>query len=329
LLEANDMKRPQRLLFVALAITARPVIAEDTRPEELARQYTDAFLAGDVQTLFDHAGPELRAAMKNVETMNALRAGSVGEKAVQVDEQSTTVTTRIVKAATGQTFAITATVTADGKLVGFLIQPSGEAPSEFLDYKTKANLRLPFDDTWNVFWGGRSVKQNYHAAYPDQRFAYDILNLRNGTSHTGEGKENSDYFCFEKPIVSPGAGVVVEAVDGIPDNVPGKMNPAQPCGNHLVIDLGEKEYLFLAHFKNGSLKVKAGDHVQPGQPLGLCGNSGNSSEPHLHVHLQTTPNFGAGKGLPLQFQHYLADGKPIARGEPTKGQAIAVDTAKN
>ena len=167
------------------------------------------------------------------------------------------------------------------------------------------------------------MKENYHAAYPDQRFAYDILNIRDGTSHTGEGKENSDYFCFEKPIVSPGAGVVVEAVDGIADNVPGKMNPAQPCGNHLVIDLGEKEFLFLAHFKNGSLKVKAGDHVQPGQPLGLCGNSGNSSEPHLHVHLQTTPIFGAGKGLPLQFQHYLADGKPIERGEPTKGQAIS------
>jgi Peptidase family M23 len=317
------------LMVFAVSFIAATASGEEKRPEEVSQRYIDAFLSGDIKTLFDQASPELQAAMKNEKSMAALRSSSVGDAATTVDTSIAVVTTRVVKSADGRTFAITATVTADGKLIGFLIQPSGEAPTEFLDYKTKANLRLPFDDTWYVFWGGRSVKENYHAAYPDQRFAYDILNFRNGTSHMGDGKENSDYFCFEKPIVSPGAGVVVEAVDGIPDNVPGKMNPAQPCGNHVVIDLGEKEYLFLAHFKNGSLKVKAGDHVQPGQPLGLCGNSGNSSEPHLHVHLQTTPIFGAGKGLPLQFQHYLADGKPVARGEPTKGQSIIIDAATN
>lgn len=80
--------------------------------------------------------------------------------------------------------------------------------------------------------------------------------------------------------------------------------------------------MFLCHFQNGSIKVKAGDRVTRGQPLGLCGNSGNSSEPHLHIHLQTTPKFGAAKGLPLQFEHYEADGKAVDRGEPTKGQQI-------
>jgi murein DD-endopeptidase MepM/ murein hydrolase activator NlpD len=321
-------------IFHCVMICVTPLFAataygNENRPDELSRQYIEAFLSGDLKTVFEKSSPELRAAIKNMEALSALRAGSVGDGAKVVDEQLAVTTTKVVKSASGQTFSITATVAADGTLVGFLIRPTGEAPSDFLNYKTKAKLRLPFDDTWNVFWGGRSVKENYHAAFPDQRFAYDILMLRDGTSHRGGGNSNSDYFCFEKPIVSPGAGVVVEAVDGIADNVPGKMNPAEPCGNHVVIDLGEKEFLFLAHFKNGSLKVKAGDHLQAGQALGLCGNSGNSSEPHLHAHLQNTPTFGAGKGLPLEFQHYLADGKPVERGEPTKGQAISIDAAKN
>ena len=316
-------------MVLALPFIAAVAHGDEKRPEELSRQYIDDFLSGDLKPLFDKASPELREAIKNLDTLKALRAGSVGEAAKVVDEKLSAVTTKIVKSADGQTFSIAATVAADGTLVGFFIQPAGEAPTEFLDYKTKANLRLPFDETWNVFWGGRSVQQNYHAAYPDQRFAYDILILREGTSHTGAGNQNSDYFCFEKPIVSPGAGVVIEAVDGIADNVPGKMNPAAPCGNHVVIDLGDKEFLFLAHFKNGSLTLKAGEHVQAGQPLGLCGNSGNSSEPHLHVHLQNAPTFGAGKGLPLQIEHYLADGKPVDRGEPTKGQAVSNNAGKN
>jgi murein DD-endopeptidase MepM/ murein hydrolase activator NlpD len=100
------------------------------------------------------------------------------------------------------------------------------------------------------------------------------------------------------------------------------MNSAEPPGNHILLDLGNDEYMFLCHFQNGSIKVKPGDHVRRAQPLGLCGNSGNSSEPHLHIHLQTTANFGAGKGLPLQFEHYEADGKRVDRGEPSKGQQI-------
>ena len=97
----------------------------------------------------------------------------------------------------------------------------------------------------------------------------------------------------------------------------------EPCGNHVVLDLGNEEYLFIAHLQTGSVKVKPGDHVKAGDAMGLCGNSGNSSEPHLHIHLQTTPRFGDGKGLPLQFQHYEADKKPVDRGEPTRGQAIS------
>lgn len=57
----------------------------------------------------------------------------------------------------------------------------------YSDYVTQAALRLPFDGEWFVFWGGRSIEENYHAAVADQRFAYDFLVLEDGVSHTGDG----------------------------------------------------------------------------------------------------------------------------------------------
>jgi murein DD-endopeptidase MepM/ murein hydrolase activator NlpD len=101
---------------------------------------------------------------------------------------------------------------------------------------------------------------------------------------------------------------------------PGAGNPA---GNHVVLDHGNGEFSLLAHLQKGSLRVKAGDTVKAGQPLGLCGNSGNTSEPHLHIHLQTGPEFpGATEGLPMAFTDFLADGKPVARGELVKGMRV-------
>lgn len=323
------------LLIVLSVFVSVPTLAfaanEKTQTpdtEQTARGYVDAFLDGKMQPLLDHASPELKSLIKDAKSMGAIRDQTVGKTVQPIDEQATVVYSRSVKSATGQTWAVTATVTADGQLAGFLIQPAGEAPSKFLDYKTKADARLPFDGVWNVFWGGRTVKENYHAVSEGQRFAYDILMMKDGKTHDGQGNRNEDYYCYGQTLVAPASGLVISATDGIADNVPGKMNRDQICGNYVVLDLGNDEFLFLAHLQNGSVKVKPGDRVTQGQPLGLCGNSGNSSEPHLHIHLQTKPSLEEGKGLPLQFQHYEADGKTVDRGEPTKSQAIQDATSK-
>ena len=147
---------------------------------------------------------------------------------------------------------------------------------------------------------------------------------RDGSTHTGDGLENKEYFCFGQPVLAPGAGSVVEAVDGIPDNRPSNMNQTQALGNHVIIDHGNGEYSFIAHFKNGTVLAKQGQRVGQGDQLGECGNSGNSSEPHVHYHLQTTAIFGKGEGLPAQFQRYYADGNWVERGEPTRGQNLRV-----
>jgi Peptidase family M23 len=307
----------------------KDVAANDRRlPVDVARDYVDAFLAGDMQTLLDHAAQPLKKLTKDAATMAAMRDQSVGDGAESANEEISVTCNRLVKSAGGQAFAIMAQVAPDGQLVAFSVQPAGEAPSKFLKYQTNAKLRLPFDGTWTVVWGGRTLKQNYHAVSAGQRFAYDILKMRDGASHTRDGGKNEHYYCFGRPILAPGAGRVVTALDGIADNVPGQMNPSEPCGNHVILDLGHDEFLFLAHLKNGSVKIKPGDRVAAGQKLGLCGNSGNSSEPHLHIHMQTTPRLADGKGLPLQFQHYQANGQSVDRGEPTKDQEIAVMTGQ-
>ncbi|WP_092891398.1 M23 family metallopeptidase [Roseicitreum antarcticum] len=79
---------------------------------------------------------------------------------------------------------------------------------------------------------------------------------------------------------------------------------------------------FLAHLQRGSLAVAKGGSVTTGQQIGQCGNSGNTSETHLHFHMQTSLMLGQGEGLPAQFRNYLANGVLIDRGEPTEGETI-------
>jgi murein DD-endopeptidase MepM/ murein hydrolase activator NlpD len=199
------------------------------------------------------------------------------------------------------------------------------APTHFLDYETKTALHLPFAGEWYVYWGGRSVAQNKHVVARDQRFAYDFMMLareRTGRSYRGSGDTNIDYYCFGQPIYAPADGIVMKMENELPDNVPGEMNPKAALGNCVVLDHGCGEFSFFAHFQQGTVAVRPGDQVHGGQLLAQCGNSGNSSEPHLHYHLQNTAIPFYGDGLPAFFAEYFADGNPVARGEPTARQTV-------
>src|SRR6185436_7991117 len=118
-----------------------------------------------------------------------------------------------------------------------------------------------------------------------------------------------DYFCFGREICAPADGVVVEAIDGVRDNTPGSMNPYCLVGNCVVIQHRTNEFSVLAHFQRGTVTVKAGEQVKRGQLLGKCGNSGNSSEPHLHYHLQHSAIFQEALGIKCVFDKVvLGDG---------------------
>jgi len=198
-------------------------------------------------------------------------------------------------------------------------------PSDYLNYETQTALELPFNDEWFVFWGGRSVSENYHAAFREQRFALDIVQRINGSSHSGNGSQNEDYYCFGKRLNAPGDGKIITVINDVYDNAPGQFNADTPTGNLVIIDHENGEFSLLAHFKEGSIIVSVGDIVVKGQELGKAGNSGNSSEPHLHYHLQTTGDPFNGNGLPAQFQNYYANKVFVNRGEPVQNEYVIND----
>lgn len=324
--------------FAVVSILIPPGVAtaQDTDPTvERGREFTEAFYAGELESIVEVFTDDMRNALGGLEELAAFREqvlAQLGAESEVVDEQvRESAGLRVYRRqarfrnAPGPLLVLWA-FDAEGHVAAFAIRPPGaeptEAPSEHLDYETRTALRLPFDEEWTVFWGGRSVEQNYHAAHADQRFALDLVVMHDGRSYTGDGTSNDDYHCYGLGVFAPGAGRVVVARDGLPDNTPGEMDPRVPPGNHVVLDHGNDEYSFLAHLKEGSVRVAPGDRVQPGDTLGLCGNSGNSSEPHLHYHLQDSPDFGRGAGLPATFRDYLADGEPVDRGEPVQGQRI-------
>ncbi len=324
------------LLGLALALgiaapgtAAAQDAAADSALMATGRSYVGWFLEGKTDTLFALFTPRMREAVpdaarfaagngqirqlgpeQGVESENATRRGDL------------VVYNRVSRFATVKLNFVVAT-DAEGKIAGFGVRPvQGAVASRFLDYQTKTALRLPFDGDWFVFWGGRTQEQIYHVIAADQRFAYDILVMRDGKTHTGDGTRLEDYYCWGKPILAPGAGTVAIAVDNLDDHVPPQRDPSHAAGNHVIIDHGNGEYSLLAHLRKGSVAVRGGDRVEAGTKVGECGNSGNTSEPHLHYHLQNTGVFGQSEGLPAQFQGYVADGQPVTRGEPVKGQTI-------
>ncbi|HEX4775045.1 MAG TPA: M23 family metallopeptidase [Candidatus Saccharimonadales bacterium] len=151
------------------------------------------------------------------------------------------------------------------------------------------HLRLPFKGKWYVRQGGDTKKLNYHRSHVVQRGAFDFSGYgSNNKSYKSKGLKNEDYYAFGADVLAPADGEVIEAVQGIRDNQPGQTNLFAVGGNYVLIEHRANEYSFIAHLKQGSTLVKTGEKVKAGQKLGLCGNSGNSSEPHIHYHLQNS-----------------------------------------
>jgi hypothetical protein len=326
------------LRFALAAVLAAVPLATAAAQPELApgRELTEAFYAGRTAQIWERMEPAMRNLIGGPDALAAFRAQVEADLGAETAVEAESVTPmpgaqvyrrRARFARFSGLILVEWAIGPDGRVAGFRIAPDQEtpqppAPSEHLEHRTRANLRLPFDGEFFVVWGGRTVEQNYHATHPNQRFAYDLLVARDGSTHTGDGARNEQYHCFGQPILAPADGRVILAVDGIADNVPGQMNAPQVAGNHVILDHGTGEYSVLAHLRNGSVAVRTGDRVARGQRLGECGNSGNSSEPHLHYQLQDGPEMGPSAGLPAQFADYLADGRPVARGEPVRGQTV-------
>lgn len=192
-----------------------------------------------------------------------------------------------------------------------------------MNYQTKTPLILPFKGTLLVSNGGRSVETNNHLKFGEsggpqnQLYAYDFR-----TENSGDEKKLEDFPVFGKEIISPGNGIVSQVINGAIDVMLGERDRSVGVGNAIIIDHQNGEYSLLCHFKHDSIKVHVGDQVKQGDVLGLCGNTGNTSQPHIHFNLQDGQFMHNAKALQAQFKRIIVDGKEEINYEPTRGQKV-------
>jgi peptidase M23-like protein len=151
-------------------------------------------------------------------------------------------------------------------------------------------------------------------AYISQRYAIDWVRLNpDGKTFAGDPKDNRNYRAYGAEIRAVADGMVTDTKDGIQQNIPGDTRAVPMTldtigGNHVIMQIADNVFAYYAHMQPGSLRVKVGDHVRRGQVLGLVGNSGNSTEPHLHFHLCNANSELGCEGLPYAFASFDLQG---------------------
>jgi hypothetical protein len=146
-----------------------------------------------------------------------------------------------------------------------------------------------------------------------ERFAIDFVQLDSELKlFEGPLDRNSSYGFFGDPVRSATAGRVVRVQDGLPNQVPGELPPGATIqtagGNYVVVRVDRGHFAFYAHLQPGSLRVRRGDRVRPGEVLGLLGNSGNTDAPHLHFHVMDGPSPLRSNGLPFVIDRFRGIG---------------------
>ncbi len=196
-----------------------------------------------------------------------------------------------------------------------------------------AEIASPFrDGTFLVVNGGSHAIINAHQktlstdepryrAWRGQSHGVDLIGIdARGLRAPGLlPAEPSGYVGFGTALVAPCDGIVVRAVDGIRDNQVPKSNREQMAGNHVTVRCDGFD-IVLAHLRQGSVAVSEGDAVTAGKLLGELGNSGNSDEPHLHLHAQQVAPPGdtfSPEPVPLRI-----DGRFPVRNDRLNGAAL-------
>ncbi len=178
-------------------------------------------------------------------------------------------------------------------------------------------LSLPFSGKWTVW-------QGFDGAWTHQgrwKYAYDFVITKAGKTYKNDGKFLEEYYAYQKPVFSPCRGQIISIVSNLPDNLPGIVDKTNNWGNLIIIDTTLGYFVELSHFAQNTIRVKQGQWIEVGTQLGLCGNSGYSPQPHIHVQVQATAQIGA-ETLPFSFHGYLENNLFISNDLPKNKTTI-------
>lgn len=159
--------------------------------------------------------------------------------------------------------------------------------------------RFPVNGNWRVH-------RTHYGVANDQAYALDLV--LDAPFPTGSVMKNPDFPSYGQPVVADARGVVVIAVDGVPDNTPGSNNVYDMHGNFVVIDHENGEFSLFAHLMPGTVRVQPGMPIAAGTEIGRCGNSGHSSMPHLHWQVMSSAHATGATGIPPRFVPYQRNG---------------------
>lgn len=183
----------------------------------------------------------------------------------------------------------------------------------------------PFKEDVIIGWGGDSAQDNKpHVIWASERYAYDLVK----TPYNTEAESLEEYGIYGLETFSPVEGIIVASHDGEPDIPPNTESFSSLAGNHIYIHVKSTgTYLLLTHFQMGTIAVAVGDEVKAGDYLGRVGNSGTTSEPHLHIHHQRqdptkTIHPILAEGLPLLFTVDYKPNESSAHRRFTKGDRL-------
>ncbi len=152
--------------------------------------------------------------------------------------------------------------------------------------------------------------------YFAQRFAIDWMKLDDaGRFFNGDETDVHSYVGYGANVLAVADGTVISTLNDLEDQKPGSLPDPKTItlenvdGNHIVLDLGHGVYAFYAHLQKGSITVSVGNHVKRGQVLAKLGNTGNTSAPHLHIHLMDGPSVIGSNGIPYLIDSFGYDGQ--------------------
>ncbi|MDK8189306.1 M23 family metallopeptidase [Paenibacillus sp. UMB7766-LJ446] len=278
--------------------------------------FIDTLMSGSKEDIYSQMSPELKQAITLEQFKTSADQFLEGVTSLNqvVHLKMNKLTELSWKDQTG-TKGIQAYFSEVNQIEGLLIQPlvtHKDTDGKF----TKTEFQFPMKGEWYVFWGGNDVMSNYHYEHETQRYALDIVRTKEGFSYNGDAQVNASYYAFGEPLYAAADGTVVEIKNDIPDNTPGVMNPEEPAGNNVVIDHGNGEYSITGHIKEGSVAVKKGDKVKQGDLIGELGNSGNSSEAHLHFQVSDGPDLFTARSVNIRWAD---QSQQLTRGKTFQG----------